>query len=449
MNIYELVSSLNPWWSDPDARAALGYPMRREPQALLLRRLLRLEDRRAMALVGPRQVGKTVILLQSIDDLLDQGWPPGNVTYFDFSDVRVTADLIPTEVTDVKPPSFDPEQPRVFLFDEVSRATNWDLWLKQAVDREEGRIGVADSAASLLRRDTRESGQGRWDQVRIEGLSFPEALRFLGEPGEPPDRTYALNPASLERYLTIGGFPEHLLRGAESPLARLEIGRRLRADVVHSAVYRDLARFGVDVDGARALFVYLVEDAGAIFNAARRGQDLDRDYRTIKSWLHYLEEAGLVALLPRFANKPSRRLQGSGSPKVYPTDHGLISALSIVDPSSGPVRGAIFETAVFRHLRELDRTWWNRPSYFRLDDEQEIDFVLELEGGKVAVEVTSARQVRAEKLDKLRRSAQRFGADRTVLVHGGVRDERDGDVRLVPLPRFLLDVRGLLEGDER
>jgi len=401
-----------------------------------------------MALVGPRQVGKTVVLLQSVDDILDQGWPPGNVTYFDFSDVRVTEELLPTEVVDVRPPTFDPEQPRVFLFDEVSRAKNWDLWLKQAVDRGAGRIGVADSAASLLRRDTRESGQGRWDQMRIEGLSFPEALRFLGESDMQPAQTYALNPSYLERYLTIGGFPEHLLRGAESPLARLEIGRRLRADVVHGAVYRDLARFGVDVDGAKALFVYLVEDAGAIFNAAKRGQDLDRDYRSIKGWLHYLEEASLVALLPRYASKPSRRLQGFGSPKVYPADHGLISALSTLDPTAGPVRGAIFETVVFRHLREIDRSWSNRASYFRLGDEDEIDFVLELEGEKVAVEVTSAKQVRSEKLEKLRRSAKRFGANRTLLVHGGIRDERQEEVRLLPLPRFLLDVEGVLAGEE-
>lgn len=446
MELDELVASLNPWWSEPGARAALEFPVRRDAQTAFVHQLRRLEDRRALALVGPRQVGKTVILLQSVDDLLEKGWPPGNVTYFDFSDVRVGPGLLPTEVVDVQPPTLDPEHPRAFLFDEVSRAERWDSWLKQAVDRKVGRIGVTDSAASLLRGDTRESGQGRWDELRVEGLSFPEALRFLGREGDPPARTYALHPEYLERYLTIGGLPEHLLRGADSAGATLEIARRQRADVVDRAVYRDLARFGVNVEGAAELFVYLVEQAGGQFNAARRGEDLGRDYRTVQGWLHYLEEAGLLALLPRYAAKPARRLRGSAAPKVYPADHGLIAALSTSDPGAGATRGAIVEAVVFRHLRGVVRPQPTRLSYFRPDDRHEIDFVLELSGTKLAVEVTGRKQARPEKLDKLRASTKLFGADRAFLVHGGVRDEEIEGIRLVPLPRFLLDVSGTLGG---
>jgi predicted AAA+ superfamily ATPase len=50
------------------------------------------DSRRALVLSGPRQVGKTTILYQVIGDLLgNQGWPAENITYFDFSDERLSA----------------------------------------------------------------------------------------------------------------------------------------------------------------------------------------------------------------------------------------------------------------------------------------------------------------------------------------------------------------------
>jgi hypothetical protein len=445
MELTELIGDQNPWWTSPRARASAGYRTRRDAQVVVSRQIQRLEDRRAIALVGPRQVGKTVVLLQTLDELLDLGWPPGNLTYFDFSDPRLTVEVLPVQVTAVVPPTVDPSLPRVLLFDEISRAVNWDLWLKSVVDQGGFRVGVTDSASSLLRSGGRESALGRWDEVRIEGLSFSEALRFLGGTGEPPEAVFATHTDYFERYLLTGGFPEHFLNQAELPEARLEIARRLREDVVESAIYRDLARYGVAAESVKNLFVYLVETSGSIFNASQRAQDLQRDYRTVQHWLQLLEEAGLVATLPRFAARPSRRLQGAGSPKVFASDHGLISAVSAMDPSASPVRGRLFEAVAFRHLRDLARHPLRRLSYFRLKDDVEIDFVLEVEGRKVAVETTSARTVRPRKLAKVQRAAEALGADRLVLLHGGLSVERQGSSVSMPLPRFLLAPERILE----
>ena len=445
MELTELIVDQNPWWTDPRARASTSYRPRRDVQRVVSRQLQRLEDRRAVALVGPRQVGKTVVLLQTLDELLDLGWPPGNLTYFDFSDPRLTVGTIPSQVTAIVPPAVDSSSPRVLLFDEISHAVNWDLWLKSVVDRGGHRIAITDSASSLLRSGGRESALGRWDEVRVEGLSFSEALRFVRAHDEAPEAIFAANPEYLERYLQTGGFPEHLLSKAEMPEAGLEIARRLREDVVESAIYRDLARYGIAAESVKNLFIYLVESSGSIFNAAQRAHDLQRDYRTIQRWLQLLEEAGLVATLPRFAARSSRRLQAAASPKVFASDHGLVSALSGLDVSVSPVRGRIFEAVVFRHLRDLARGPLRRLSYFRLKDDLELDFVLEAEGRKVAVETTSARTVRPTKLAKVRRAAEALGADRLVLLHGGVGAERQGSSMSLPLASFLLAPEQILE----
>lgn len=445
MKIHDLLVSQNPWWSDPHARASSAYPLRRDAQRALSRQLLRLEDRRAAVLVGPRQVGKTVAVLQTVDELLDLDWPPGNLTYFDFSDPRLTAPILPTEIVEITPPTVDPEQPRVLLFDEISRAVSWDLWLKSVVDRGGFRVGATDSASSLLRRGTRESGQGRWDQIVIEGLSFAEALRFLSGTDEDPERIFGANPEYLERYLEAGGFPEHLLRMATSPMADLEIARRLREDVVEGAVYRDFARFEVASESVKNLFIYLVESSGAIFSAAERAEDLGRDYRTVQRWIGLLEDAGLVATLARFATRPSRRLKGARSPRVFASDHGLISALSSSGTSAPEVRGQLFEAVVFRHLRELARARQGRLSYFRVRDDLEVDFVFELGERRIAIEVTGARNVRPRKVARARAAADELGAERLVFIHGGLAEASDERSSSVPLSRFLLTPETILE----
>src|SRR4051795_92557 len=133
MSLADLMQDQNPWWRDDEIRRARGYPVRRDLQPRILRRILRVEDRRASVLLGPRQVGKTVLLLQLADDLLEAGWPPRSLTYFDFSDDRLTERVAARDVVEALPEGQEPESPRVFLFDEIRQAPQWDRWLKQAV----------------------------------------------------------------------------------------------------------------------------------------------------------------------------------------------------------------------------------------------------------------------------------------------------------------------------
>src|SRR5437660_1164308 len=157
MNFTQILEDQNPWWREPAFRSALRYPVRRDLHQRVFSQILRLNDRRAVVLLGPRQVGKTILLRQVIDDLLAAGWPPGNLTYFDFSDDRLTIPLTPRDVAEAHPVGFNPELPRALLLDEVRGAGDWARWLKQAVDAEGSRIVVTDSAASLLRDSARES----------------------------------------------------------------------------------------------------------------------------------------------------------------------------------------------------------------------------------------------------------------------------------------------------
>ena len=98
--IREILEDRNPWWLDPEARRIV--PSVRRDLYEELERFVGLEGgRRAAVIIGPRQVGKTTLLLQLANQLLSQGWPPANLTYFDFSDDRLLEEISPRSVTDV------------------------------------------------------------------------------------------------------------------------------------------------------------------------------------------------------------------------------------------------------------------------------------------------------------------------------------------------------------
>lgn len=440
MNLKAILEDHNPWWRDPAARAAGRYPVRRELQDEVLRRLLDPGERRAMVVLGPRQVGKTTLFLQTADDLLEADWPPHNLTYFDFSDDRVTRPVSAREVVDLRPTGLDPDRPRAFLFDEVRLAPNWDRWLKQAVDRGDDRIAVTDSAASLLRANGRESGQGRWDEYPLEGLSFREFVRLQAGTGEPVAAAVRSAPQLLERYLALGGFPEHAL-AADLPSVR----RRLRSDIVERAILRDLGRFVDSIEPIRDLFVYLVQDSGAIWNARARGSDLGRDERSIRRWLSLLEDTFLVISLPRHHRRPSAALRPR--PKLYAADHGLIAAFSISAHRQAEHRGQLFEAVVFRHLRQAARELEGRLSYFRPRQDLEVDFVLETPAGRTAIEVTAGRRPKARKFRRLGRAAKELAADRTLLIHGALIEDEVEGIAALPLQRFLLAPIASVRGD--
>jgi uncharacterized protein len=448
----EILQDQNPWWRSADARRASIYPVRRELQPQVVERVRRWADRRAVVVVGPRQVGKTVLLLQTADDLLTAGCPPANLTYFDFSDDRLLAEVTPRQVMELIPDGFEPDQPRILLLDEINQVPRWDRWLKQAVDAASGlRVVATGSAASWIRTGGKESGQGRWDELHLEGLTFREFLALNSASGEPVQTTLSRERGLIERYLAVGGFPEHALVRPGSGLLEhaqtvelAEVFRRLREDIADRAIRRDLGRTGLDVERVRKLFAYLVESSGAIFKAPERARDLDADPRSVREWLERLTETLLLVRLERYHQRAAARLRSQ--PKIYAADPGLVSAFS---PDARAQRARQFESAVFRHLRPLTRELPAEAWYHRSDDGLEIDFLLQTENELVGIEVKSSTRVRSEEIRRLRHTGYALGASRMLLVHGGTVSDLGLEVPLIALPEFLLDPAGAVRGDRR
>jgi len=448
IDLSPILEDLNPWWREPGARKALAWPVRRSVHQRLLGQLVRLDDWRAQVLLGPRQVGKTTLLKQLADDLLDRRWPAQNLTYFDFEDDRLEREVRPEEIAGLRPAGANPDLPQVFLLDELRHVPRWDRWLKRAVDNQVGRIVATDSAASLLRE---ESGQGRWDEIRLEGLTYREFAALSPGPGvleadSPAPRAARppipdADPELIERYFALGGFPAHAA-SFDYPLVR----ERLRGDVVDRAIRHDLTGRVDDPEQVRRLFVYLMQQSGGVQNAADRASDLEVDPRTVAKWIELLKDTILVAALPRGATSAKASARLRGRPRLYAADHGLVNAFAKAPTRDPELRSRAFEAAVYRHLRDVARQHDGGLSYLRWNDELEVDFLVEVGREGFAVEVTQSIQPKADKRKTLERAAERAGARRAILIHGGLAEGEVEGVGFVPIGRFLWDPWNALTG---
>jgi predicted AAA+ superfamily ATPase len=435
MQLTEVLADQNPWWTDA-SRSATRLLQRRALQSLVSRRIADFENRRAILVVGPRQVGKTTILLQTIDDLVSGGYPSANVVYFDFSDDRVLDPVSAREVLDAIPSSRDPNLPLILCLDEVARSINWDRFLKQMVDSTEHRILATDSSASILRDGSRESGLGRWEEHIVEGLTFREFLQLASQPGSTPEQSLRANPGLFERYLRWGGFPEHV-----SNDDLLEVRRLVRSDVVDRAILRDLLRHNVHVDRARTVFVYLVQNSGGILADSTIANRVDAGAETVSRWIQLLEDTLLIHRLHRFGEAPSSQL--GSRPKYYASDHALVSAFGLSEQEDSGTRARIFECVAFRHLREQVRLWSPREecriSYFRTPRGLESDFVLSVGDKSLVVEVSTSAGASDRRIDRIQRVTRQVGCPRSVFLHAGTARDTRGNVKLIPMREYLLD----------
>jgi predicted AAA+ superfamily ATPase len=383
-------------------------------------------------------------LFQIAGRLLDSEVAPANVTFFDFSDDRLASrEISPREVVALGAPGLVPNAPRYFLFDEITWAKpGWDRWLKQAIDADRragtqsaARFILTSSSASLLIDASLESGQGRWDNHFLEGMTFPEFERL--SPRKEPELVL--------RYLRTSGYPGQLWED-DQVLAR----KRLREDIIDRAILHDLLVHNVDVARVKTLFTYLIQTSGNQWEAENRGRDLDADPRTASQWLRLLEQTGLVTVLPRWtpgktgkAGKASTELRTH--PRVFASDHGLVLAFAAAAAEDPQVQGRVYETVVYRHLRSLQDE--GVPlAYFRADDRHEIDFVASLNGDRIGIEVTSAKTVDSEKVAKVATAGASLRAKRLAVVHGGLFEGMRQGIRIIPIHRFLSDPRAALSG---
>lgn len=316
-----------------------------------------LDYQAAVAIIGPRQVGKTTLALE-IGDKLDG-------IYLDLED-RADRDKLS------EPRLFlERYEDRLVILDEIHRVPELFQELRGIIDegrrkgKRTGRFLMLGSASIDLLRQSGESLAGRIAYVDMGPLDILEV----------PSGAEALN-----RLWVRGGYPDSYLAVDD----RQSIA--IRKDFIRTYLQRDVGMFGprLPAETLERLWTMLAHGQGSLINASKLAASLGVSAQTVTRYIDLLCDLLLIRRLPPFRANVAKRLVKS--PKMYVRDSGIVHALLGIPDYNAlaghPVVGASWEGFVIENLLAAapERTL---ASFYRTSAGAEIDLVLEVPGGEV------------------------------------------------------------------
>lgn len=313
----------------------------------------------AVALVGPRQVGKTTLVKMLQEQLSKE------LVYVDLENPRDERKLSDPVLF------FENNQDKCVVLDEIQRRKDLFPILRSMIDqhRVSARFILLGSASPELIRDSSESLAGR--------IYYQELTPFhLGELDESADE---------KALLLRGGFPNSYLAKSDN------MSWFWRESFLQTYVERDLPLLGLPLSPieARRLLRMVSLLQGQLLNYQSLSKSLGVSAPTVKRYIHFLEHAFLVDLLEPFTGNIGKRI--IKSPKIYVRDTGILNYLLGIkdynDLLAHPNAGGIWEGFVIQQIQSVLNTDVDK-CFYRTGHGAEIDLVLTFSNQKrIGIEI--------------------------------------------------------------
>lgn len=367
--IIERLQFENPWW--------LTDVIQQEYKSLNARLYFELfysfveekKVKRAVVLMGPRRVGKTVMLYHAIDKLISEGTESRKVCFVSIDNpIYIHLSLEALLQLYQQAAGIASLDGCFVFFDEIQYLKDWERHLKILVDTYPNtKFIVSGSAAAALRRQSTESGAGRFTDFLLPPLTFHEYIHLkrltrLIQDGTiifankevPFPETHdmkALNEAFIH-YLNFGGYPEVVL----SEAIQNDAGRFVRNDIIDKVLLRDLpSLYGIkDVQELNRFFSYLAYNTGREFSYETIANESGMAKDLIRRYLEYLEAAFLIRVLHK-VDMNAKHLKRIVQFKVYLTNSSLRTALFAPTEETDPEMGNMVETALLAQWMHRER----------------------------------------------------------------------------------------------
>ena len=308
----------------------------------------------AVALLGPRQAGKTT-LAHEIAAVTES-------TYLDLESPADRAKLSDAELY------LADHESRLVILDEVQRVPALFQSLRGLIDRGRRR-GRRNGRFLLL-------GSASLDLLQQSGETLAGRVAYL-ELG--PFDILEIEPDRHDRLWVRGGFPDSFLAASES------ISLRWRQNFIRTYLERDVPQLGprIPAETLRRFWIMLAHSQGGLLNAASLARGLGIDGKTVAKYLDLMVDLLLVRRLSPWHKNIGKRLVKS--PKVYVRDSGITHALLGLGNKEAmlghPVVGLSWEGFVIENLLAV-APQGSDANFYRASGGAEIDLLLKLPGRK-------------------------------------------------------------------
>ena len=365
-------------------------------------------------LIGPRQVGKSTMLLQLYNELMNKN----ETAYFiNLERKDILAELNENPENLFKScPLRDGKRVIVFI-DEIQYLDDATNFIKLLFDEYSSQLKIVatGSSAFYIDKQFKDSLAGRKKIFQMGTLDFEEFLLFKDRSDLVKEIVKLKNKkilksiqenllwALMDEFVNYGGYPAVVLEN------NIDAKIELLQEIKDSYIKRDVLESGVSDQGKfYRLLMILASQSGNLLNINELANTLRITNATVENYLYILQKCFHITLVKPFYNNLRKEL--TKMPKIYINDLGLRNVLInyFAPLAQRADKGEIVENLVFRILSE--RYNEDQIKYWRTADGNEVDFLIETSFMKgFAVEVKfNAHDVKSSKYNKFTQNYPSF-----------------------------------------
>lgn len=465
MDIKNSLINTNIWWKNEEINEQFLLGRKRKEFSNIIDKI---DNKRILSIIGPRRVGKSTLIYQTINYLLKEkkinskrillfsGDDPS--LFFDENDKL--SNVLECYFNDILEENIQKIEEKVYIFiDEIHFIKNWQNYLKTYFDKKYNiKFVITGSSAMHLFKDANESLLGRIENLYILPLTFNQFMNFYStyilkeEDITIPKIDFENMDTSikgleilyynqdeklkiqqiLKKYMIVGGYPEYF------EIKDIEVWQKqLSEDIITRGIYKDiLTMYNIkSPEILEKLLYYIAANNSQAFAYSSIAGTFGVDTVTIMTYLGYLKQAFFINIIENYSNNIAKIIRTNK--KLSILDNGIRNSLLKQKEIDNNLAGHIMESIVNFDFRLLCEKENYKQFYYRNSDKEEIDVIIDRNIDIIPIEVKYTNQIENSDLKVINRFIEENGNKEIGKARFGIiitKDilKKDGNLYFIP-----------------